>query len=87
MLRGPCMAPYAKADAKRAPRASLVRWREKRGEKRGLCKGQDDSLQGGGDRTFAPLWGEANPPLLLPRYTRKSGSPTVRSSPEPFGLL
>ena len=26
MLRGPCMAPYAKADAKRAPRASLVRW-------------------------------------------------------------
>ena len=30
MLRGPCMAPYAKADAKRAPRASLVRWGEKR---------------------------------------------------------
>ena len=24
MLRGPCMAPYAKADAKRAARASLL---------------------------------------------------------------
>jgi hypothetical protein len=63
----------------------LLRW-EKRGEKRGCVRVRTTVCKEVVTEPTPPISCVANP-LLLPRYTRKSGSPTVRSSPEPFGLL